>query len=145
MRILNEEVDSWLRSGVAVELPVALGNKLLRHVGDSFPWQFSSLDWERIGGRHFVFSELTSDILFVDKVSSMMPGDSHLIYLYGIGDCPVVCPIEFGIKNVDVAFWKAPGNRFMFGARKVEGEFLPSLTHLIQFDGEDGLIFMYEP
>ncbi len=142
MRIGNEYVNAWLVSGRAVELHGSVGKYLLDYISEFFPWAFFSIDMESVNACAFSLSELSEDNFFSSKVSAILSGDSHLVFLYGEGESPVACEVEFAISNIDVAFWKAPGVRFMFGGHMSDGGFVPNLKHLIQYDGKDGVVFI---
>ncbi|MDR5818792.1 hypothetical protein QCE62_34770 [Caballeronia sp. LZ033] len=131
----------WIGCGASI-LPAGDSN--------AFDDYLSSLEWGSDGGlsEKYKFlennlSDFESDGLF-DSIAavkwldgSKVGRDSHIVFWYVRGQPGLICDKEFAIKNVDVAYWKAPGKRFMFGATFVEGKFKLSFDDFLIYSGAD--------
>jgi hypothetical protein len=68
-------------------------------------------------------------------------GNDPLLIFWYVADQPcIACDPEFAITNIDQAFWKAPGKRYIFGARISGGHIEPVMPHFAEYDGADVLI-----
>lgn len=119
---------------------------------NKFDDYLSSLEWRMDGGLsesyEFIdaklsdfdlgdFFDLAAAIKWLNK--SRVRKDSHIVFWYMRGQPGLVCKKEFAIGNIDVAYWKAPGKRFMFGARIVGGKFDFIFDDFLIYSGADNI------
>lgn len=140
MYIASEHIEQWLRAGRAKVVPVAVATQLGAYL-DQLPWLHgeSGLDWSQLRGKQAVLSTLTELQQFDWLRSTLMGNDPFLVFWY-VADQPcIACDAEFAISNIDQAFWKAPGKRYVFGARVRDGRIEPVMSHFAEYDGADTL------
>ncbi|WP_345140102.1 hypothetical protein [Flavobacterium ginsengiterrae] len=63
--------------------------------------------------------------------------NSHIVFWYKSGQPSLMCKKEFALQNIDTAYWKTPGKRFMFGANIINGRVNLSFGDLLIYDGND--------
>lgn len=134
-------LKAWIDCGASI-LSVSDSN--------AFDDYLSSLEWKIDGGLseefYFIENKLSDFELdgFFDSIAavkwldgSKIGGDSHIVFWYVRGQPGLICDKEFAIKNVDVAYWRAPGKRVMFGATFVDGKFKLSFDDFLIYSGAD--------
>ncbi|MET3444714.1 hypothetical protein [Ralstonia sp. 1138] len=141
MYITSTHVQQWLHTGKAKTLPVEVAAQLGDHL-NRLPWfpGGGGLDWNQLAGNRLDLSTLTEEKLDDWLRSTVMGGHSHLVFFYADNQPCIACDVEFGMANIDEAFWGAPGKRYVFGATLEAGRILPAASHFAEFDGAGTLV-----
>lgn len=129
----------WLDSNLAVLVPAAIADELVRCV-EALPWSAGTrLDSEVIGGEEANLARLTGAqrVDWIERTS--LRDDPYLIFLYRGGEPCIACEMKFGLENIEVAFGGAPGVRYLFGATIDVGTIRPNFRHVAEYDGADWL------
>jgi|APAra7269096870_1048528.scaffolds.fasta_scaffold08991_1 hypothetical protein len=135
MYIASEHIQQWVRTGEAKVVSDAVASQLGEYL-DHLPWLPSGngLDWGVMKGNQADLSTLTEEQQFDWLRTTPMGGDPFLVFLY-VADQPcIVCDMKFAISNIDQAFWKAPGKRYVFGASLRNGVIEPVMPHFAEYD-----------
>lgn len=141
MYVLSKHIQQWLQAGTARTLPTEVAAQLGDHL-NRLPWLpgGGGLDWSQLAGNRLDLSALTPENLDDWLRSTVMGGHSRLVFFY-VDDQPcMACEIEFGIANIDQAFWHAPGKRYVFGADLDAGFVRPAAAHFAEYDGGASLV-----
>ncbi|CAJ0705284.1 hypothetical protein LMG19089_03801 [Ralstonia edaphis] len=141
MYVLSKHIQQWLQAGTARTLPTEVAAQLGDHL-NRLPWLpgGGGLDWSQLAGNRLDLSALTDEKLDHWLCSTVMGGHSHLIFFYADNQACIACEIEFGMANIDQAFWGAPGKRYVFGATLEAGRILPAASHFAEYDGAGTLV-----
>lgn len=117
MYITSEHIQQWIRTGKAKVIPVAIAEQLGEYL-DRLPWlpDGNGLDSNQLEGSRVALPTLTDSEQPNWINSSSMSEDPFLVFWYVRSQPCIACDMEFVISNIDQAFWKAPGNRYVFGA-----------------------------
>jgi hypothetical protein len=141
MHISNEHIQEWIRSGRATVMPSDAGAGFGTFL-NTLPWSAggSRLDWAMIDGVEANLSVLTGAQLVAWLRSTSLGGDPYLVFWFAPDEACIACKSDFAITNIDQAFWKAPGIRYLFGASFDQGAFCPAFNHFAEYDGADSLV-----
>lgn len=141
MHITTSHIQQWLHTGKAETLPAEVSAQLGPHLS-RLPWLpgGTGLDWSQLAGNRLDLSTLTAEKQDGWLRNTVMGGHSHLVFFYSDDQPCIACEIEFGMANIDQAFWSAPGKRYVFGATLEAGRILPAASHFAEFDGADTLM-----
>lgn len=140
MYIAREHIEQWLRTGEAKVVPATVATQLGAYL-NQLPWLLGGggLDWSQMKGSKVDLSMLTESQQ-LDWLRTTLIGNDPLLVFWYVADQPcIACDAEFAISNVDRAFWKAPGKRYVFGARIRDGVIEPVVSHFAEYDGADTL------
>lgn len=146
MYIASEHIQQWVRTGKAKVVPLGIALQFGEYL-NQFPWLpgGSGLDWSHMKGHRVTLSTLTKSQTSDSLRATPLSRDPFLVFWY-VADQPcIACDTEFGISNIDQAFWKAPGKRYLFGASIRDGLVEPVMSHFAEYDGADTLIAAQQP
>jgi hypothetical protein len=141
MYISSEHIEQWKRAGKAIFVSTEIAKKIGEHL-DQLPWNPSGtgLDWEKIGGSRAALSELTEQQRINWLESTSLRNDAFLVFWFSPNQPCIACDFEFAISNIEQAYWKAPGKRYVFGASINHGNIEPVFDHFAEYDGADTII-----
>jgi hypothetical protein len=140
MYVAAEHIEQWLRAGKAKLITDAVASQLGAYL-NQLPWlpAGGGLDWSQMKGSPITLSAFTEQQQHDWLRTTLMGNDPLLIFWY-VPDQPcIACDVDFAISNIDQAFWKAPGKRYLFGARIHNGIIEPVMSHFAEYDGADTL------
>ena len=140
MYIASEHIREWIRTETARVVPVATATQLGGYL-NQLPWVVggSGLDWGQIRGERFSLSTLTESAQLGRFRSTLLGSDPIMVFWY-VADQPcIACDANFAMANIDQAFWKAPGLRYVFGASIRGGLVVPLMAHFAEYGGADDL------
>lgn len=87
-----------------------------------------------------VFLSTLTESQRLDWLRTTLMGNDPLLVFWYVFDQPcIACDAKFAISNIDHAFWKAPGKRYVFGAHVRDGLIEPVMSHFAEYDGADTL------
>ncbi|WP_144409977.1 hypothetical protein [Cupriavidus basilensis] len=143
MYISDGHIQEWLSMGSAIEIPIKIGDRFGRFV-EGLPWSANGngLDWTRIDGLRKELPSSSGEFLCEWLSKTNICKDSHVVFWFSFGEPCIACETKFSISNVDQAFWKAPGRRYIFGLNIIGSEFFPEYSHFAEYDGANDLIFL---
>jgi len=138
MYIASDHIQKWITIGDALIVSVDISAQLDKWLMD-LPWlpSRSGLDWGQMCSRQTSLASLTEPKQMKTFLSTSFDCDPYLIFLFAANEPCIACKSEFAIQNIDYAFWKAPGNRYMFGADIRNGEIVPNFSRFAEYDGSD--------
>lgn len=141
MYVLSKHIEQWLHAGTAEVLPVEVTAPLGAHLA-RLPWLpgGSGLDWTQLAGTPLDLGALTREKQDDWLRSTVMGGHSHIVFFYADNQPCLACGTEFGLANIDQAFWGAPGKRYIFGAQLEAGRILPAASPFAEYDGAGTLV-----
>lgn len=134
----NEIVESWVAKNVAIIVPDRISNQFDLFL-NNLPWNIAKtgIDWTKVGAREFVLRNKSDEEIVDFLAVSRLGLHSHLAFWYNRENIAVACPIDFAFRNIDTAFWKAPGRRYMFGVDISGDVFIENFDHFAEYDGAD--------
>ncbi|MFC5742470.1 hypothetical protein [Dyella tabacisoli] len=59
--------------------------------------------------------------------------DPYIGFLYSPDEPCIVCEFNFAMANMDTAFWRAPGRRYIFGCSFVNDELITYFSHFAEY------------
>lgn len=134
-------IKELLVSHKLIVLPGDITQDLARSL-NLLPWLVSGtrLDWERFStsSSEYSFNTRSDDLrTWVKKVKAgKYP---CLVALYSPSE-GIYGKIDDVLDNFDIIFWKAPGPRYLFGAKVEDGTVSPDVEAVLEYDGSDCLI-----
>lgn len=135
--ILSEHIQNWIQGGicqsVSAEVATEFGDFL-----NAQPWAGSGngVDWNKIGASEL--SLTLDDSQRIDWLSSSCFRDCRfIVFWYSPLSACLACDSEFAVCNIEQAFWKAPGKRYIFGANVHDGLLRPEFEKFGEYDGAD--------
>ncbi|WP_141639885.1 hypothetical protein [Cupriavidus basilensis] len=142
MYIYESHIQDLLNIGRAIIVPIEIGDQFGRFV-EGLPWgaNGSGLNWARIDGLRKELPSSSGVILSEWLSGTNINNDSYVVFWFSFGEPCIACETQFAMYNVDHAFWKAPGRRYLFGLNIRDGEFIPEYSHFAEYDGANELIF----
>lgn len=138
MHVLQDHLQRWVLAGTASILPVETSRALGQHL-EGLPWEGTHLDWKCLRVRAIDLSRTPAAELPAAFADTLIGQDSHVVFLFEPEEPSIVCEADFAFDNLDAAFWKAPGTRYMFGASIELGGVTPRPAHWASYDGADTL------
>jgi hypothetical protein len=137
----SERIQDWIHSGLARIVPphsVAGFYEFLK----TLPWSSGGgqLDWTLIEGTKADLSALTPAQLLSWFRTTPLGRDPYLVLWFAPNEACIACEADFAVINLDQAFWKAPGTRYIFGASFHQGTLRPVYEHFAEYDGADSLM-----
>ena len=139
MRVASEHIQAWIRTGKGFVLPVEIAGRFGQYL-DGLPWCGTGLDWSRITGKKLVLGTLNEEQMAAWLASVPIGRDPYLVFMYAPDEPCLACESAFAFANIDQAFWKAPGKRYMFGRSIHDGIFEPNFAHFAEYDGADTFV-----
>lgn len=142
MYISSEHIQQWIKTGTAFVVSTEIAAELGEYL-NQLPWLpgGSGLDWGQIPGIRADLSTL-SECEQIDWLKSTpLGGDPLWVFWYVDNEPGIACDRIFAIQNLDQAFWKAPGKRYIVGAVMNGNDVIePVREHFAEYDGADTLI-----
>lgn len=141
MHIASEHIQQWIRTGKAVHISpdavIGFADFL-----NTLPWSKSGnrLDWMLIGGIEANLAALSDAQLIEWFRSTPLGRHPYLVFWFAPNEDCIACESEFAIVNIDHAFWKAPGTRYLFGASFDNEVLRPTFSNFAEYDGSDSLV-----
>lgn len=141
MYIASEHIQEWIRTGKALVVPVKISTQFGQYL-NGLPWLANGggLDWSRIRGSECALTTMDELQRTSWLISTPMGRDQCLAFWYSQNEACIACESVFALSNLDHAFWKAPGKRYLFGGSIIDGKFEPIFCHFAEYDGADTLI-----
>lgn len=140
MNVLAEHIQKWVENGHAVVLAVEFSSRFSDYLS-TLPWRSggAGLDWGKIKGERFSLSALESSP--VTERPALLEHGGYVVFWYSARELCIACDADFAAVNIDSAFWKAPGKRYIFrGEFSSAGEFLPKFERFAEYDGAEEII-----
>jgi hypothetical protein len=140
-------IKNWISNNNAVisnSLSEVLFDKL-----SSLPWEAGHIDYAKLNHRFGNIQDMLSDDgdIKYDKIKawlkeSAFENSSHVLFWYGKVNPCVVCEVEFGLSNIDSAYWGVPGWNYIFSCGFENGEVKVDYDNVLSFDGMSKLILL---
>ena len=142
MKIESGHIKEWLNAGRFMVVSANVAALLVARL-ESLRWSPSGtgLDWVSVNNTEANFEKLKNDEILDWIQTTAFKDDTHLIFLFDPGEPCIACDLQSGILMVDQVFWKAPGRRFIFGA-KLDGTLQPEFNHIAEYNGSNLLVAM---
>ncbi|ELQ6223025.1 hypothetical protein ACM92K_003338 [Cronobacter turicensis] len=145
MRFLNSELLSdWLRHGAIIS-NVDL-SKDFYHILSDLPWLAGHLDFNKFNRLSISLSNLLNDegdICF-EKIYCWLSGHEiikakYIAFWYSEDRPCIICDKDFGLVNIDSAYWGVPGWNYMFGCVIVNGVITANYNEILCYDSANTL------
>jgi hypothetical protein len=120
-----EHIRQMVKENKATPLPIAVSVGFGRYF-ESLPLLLplgASVDWSRMPSHKSLNWFEKSDQEMVEWARSLRIGRfSHVVVWYSEKEPCLLTEFDYGVGNMDVFTWGAPGPRFLFGAEARQGE-----------------------
>ncbi|MHC5178875.1 hypothetical protein I6G37_03650 [Serratia rubidaea] len=140
-------INDWISQNNAVisnSLSEVLFDKL-----SNLPWEAGHIDYSKIKHRLGNIQDMLSyegDIQYVKLKywlrESAFENGSHVLFFYGKNNPCVVCEVNFGLSNIDSAYWGGPGWNYIFSCGFENGEIKVAYDNILSFDGMSKLVLL---
>ncbi|ELQ6018340.1 hypothetical protein SM104_002997 [Cronobacter sakazakii] len=148
MRFLNSELLSdWLSHGAIIS-DIDL-SKDFSHILSGLPWQAGHLDFNKLESMRASLNDLLNDegdICF-EKICYWLSNHEiintkHVAFWYSEDQPCIICNKEFGLQNIDSAYWGVPGWNYMFGCMIVNGVITANYNEILCYDSASILVLV---
>jgi len=140
MHIESDHIRGWIESGEAIFVAREISFEFGRYLSEQL-WMPSGMgiDWGGNQAREINISAATARQKIDWLKSTCLRNEPYLVFWYGPDEPCIACRSDFAIINIDYAFWRAPGKRYLFGSRMGEGGIQPSFFNFAEYDGAEVL------
>lgn len=142
MKFLNKYSTQWIENGIAVLTSTDISKEFYDFI-ETLPWNYidGRIDWNVLGNIKIDLKNLEENEI-IDRIKSSVIGQyERVVFWYDVSEPALSCRADVAFANFDVAFWNAPGRRYMFGANSFGKELICYYQDFAEFDGADTIIF----
>ena len=142
MYVDSDHIKQWIENDL-----VCLVNN---EVSNEFAKYLNTLKWSSSGSHLDVnesdFNSInlskSEETKFIDDINkSTNYKNKKLYFFYKKNEPCLVCELNFGIKNIDYAYSRAPGYRFMFCETSMSESTFDSFKNILMYDHGDILYY----
>ncbi len=133
----DEHLQELIRAGVASLAPASVCDEFGTFLA-TLPWLGAGLDWSKLPGAcSLSLTDLKTEAGDHWIRRTRAGRQPYLIAFFSEGQPGLAVATTEALRYLDEIFWKAPGGRFMFGARRHDGQWLPRFEDFLEYDGAD--------
>ena len=137
-----EHLEKWIENAQAELVDKEVSSRFTKYL-NSLNWSVSGLklDFNEFPHKKINLSQIEESTLVSEIKNSSIGQSEKLFFFYNDTKPCLACELEFGLKNIDQAYWKAPGPRYMFCGNIIEGEVQEDFERLLMIDGVETLYY----
>ena len=138
MQIESGNIRNWVDSGYAKIVPEEVAFQFGNYL-NGLPWLPSGtgIDWGHLP-HEIVDVSVATEMQRIDWLAStLLRDDPYLVFWYGPNEPCIACLSRFAVVNIETAFWRAPGRRYLFGASMYNNSLNPHFSGFAEYDGGD--------
>jgi len=142
MYVDSDHIKQWLGNGLARLVDDKISNEFANYL--------NTLKWS-LSGSHLDISESNLNSINLSKnedsefINDMQNStdftDKKLYFFYKKNQPSIVCELGFGLNNIDYAYSRAPGYRFMFCETLFSEKTSDNFENILMYDHGDILYY----